>query len=328
MLRYIGTRAAIMIPMLLLVSIVSFIIIQLPPGNYVEIYVHNLERQGAIVDQETVIMLKEQYGLDKPLIDQYLIWMKNIVLRGDFGNSFATNRPVVEILRERIPRSVALSFAALVLSWLIAMPVALYSSVFQYSVLDYVITFLGFVGLSVPTFIFALILVFVLYMSTGYVVTGLFSAEFQHASWSFSKLLNLLKNVSIPLVVVGTSGAAGTIRVLRATLLDELRKQYVVTARAKGVGELALLLKYPFRLAINPIISGMGGVLPALVGGEVVVSAVLNIPTTGPILIQSVMTQDMYLAGAIVLVLSSCTIIGIFLSDMLLAVIDPRIRYE
>ncbi|MGQ9632207.1 MAG: ABC transporter permease [bacterium] len=327
MLNYLARRIVIMIPLLFVISVTSFIIIQLPPGDYVETYVNNLQRSGNPLDESIIKMLRERYALDKPLPLQYAIWMKNILVQGDFGNSFAYNRPVRDILLERVPRTIAITLAGIILAWIIAVPIGIYSAVHQYSIMDYVFTLIGFLGLSIPAFMYAIVLVFLIYHKTGWAITGLFSPEFKHAAWSFAKLFDLIKNVSIPLLVLSTSGAAGLIRILRATMLDELKKQYVTTARAKGVRELKLLFKYPVRLAINPLISTLGWILPAAVGGEVVVSQVLNLPTTGPVLINAIMVEDMYLAGAIILILSSLTVIGTLLSDILLAAVDPRIRY-
>ena len=326
MLKYVSRRFVIIIPLLLLISVVSFVIIQLPPGDYVDTYVQNLARSGARLDQSIVDAMKRRYALDKPLFVQYSVWIGGILTRGDFGNSFAFNRPVSDILAERVPRTLGITLGGIVLAWVIAVPIGIYSSVHQYSFLDYLFTFLGFIGLSIPAFLFAIVLVFIIWMNTGWAVTGIFSPEFEEAAWSLPKLLDMLKNLSIPLLVLASSGAAGLIRILRATLLDELEKQYVITARAKGVSELRVLFKYPVRLAINPLISTIGWILPSAFSGEVIVSTVLNLPTTGPIMIQSIMNEDMYMAGAIFLILSTLTVIGTLLSDILLGALDPRIR--
>lgn len=328
MLRLIGQRLLIMIPMLFVISVLSFFIISLPPGDYVDTLVSRLRQSSGDVDQSVVKALKERYALDKPKVVQYYIWIKHIVSEGDFGNSFAYNRPVAELLRERVPRTMAITLAGVLLAWIIAVPIGIYSAVRQYSVLDYVFTFLGFLGLALPAFLFAIVLVFFVYLNTGWAITGIFSPAFENAPWSLARLWDMLKNMAIPLLVLSTSGAAGLIRILRATLLDELKKQYVITARSKGLRETRLLFKYPVRLAINPLISTIGWLLPVAVGGEVVVSQVLNLPTTGPILISSIMNQDMYLAGGIFLILSSLTLVGTLISDILLAALDPRIRYR
>ena len=328
MLRLIGQRLLIMIPMLFLISMLSFLVIQLPPGDYVTTYVNNLRRSGTSLDQSVVDAMRRRYALDKPKLTQYFIWIRNIVVDGDFGNSFAYNRPVADMLKERVPRTMGITLAGILLAWLIAVPIGIYSAVKQYSVFDYIFTFLGFLGLALPAFLFAIVLVFLIYQKTGWAITGIFSPAYENARWSLAKLWDMIKNLAVPLLVLSTSGAAGLIRILRGTLLDELKKQYVITARAKGLREMKLLFKYPVRLAINPLISTIGWILPAAVGGEVVVSQVLNLPTTGPILIFSIMNQDMYLAGGILLVLSSLTLVGTLISDILLAAVDPRIRYR
>ena len=331
MLRLIGQRLLIFVPMLFAISVLSFVIIQLPPGDYVETYVLNLQNMGGIPFQDATHLaeqLRDRYALDKPLYLQYYIWMKNIVTAGDFGISFALDRPVADILGERVPRTMGIALASIALSWLIAVPIGIYSAVRQYSVLDYIFTFVGFAGLSFPPFLFAIVLVYIVFMYTGWAITGIFSPAFEDAPWSIAKFWDLLKNMSIPMIVLSTAGAAPLIRILRATLLDELNKQYVVTARSKGLRETRLLLKYPVRVAINPLISTIGWILPAAIGGEIVVSLVLNLPTVGPILLSSVLNQDMYLAGGILVMLSSLTILGTLISDLLLVVLDPRIRYE
>ena len=268
-----------------------------------------------------------RYGLDKPLLVQYGIWISNILFRGDFGNSFTYQRPVIDILKERLPRTVIISLVSIVLTWIIAIPLGIIAALKKNSVWDYVLTFLSFIGLSLPAFLLAILLMYVVFANTGWLVTGLYSPEFQDAPWSLAKFVDLLKNVWLPLVVLAVTGAAGTIRVLRATLLDELQKPYVITARAKGLPEWRVILKYPVRLAINPMISTIGWLLPAVVGGELVVSKVLNLPTVGPIILAATLAQDMYLAGAFVLLLSMLTLIGTLISDVLLAWLDPRIRY-
>lgn len=328
MKRFILQRAALLIPFLFLVSVMSFIIIQLPPGDYVDSYIRNLQLQGGSVNEAQKAAIQAQYGLDKPLAEQYGIWISNIVLRGNFGNSFRYDQPVSQILAERVPRTIAISLASILLTWVIAVPLGIISALKQYSIWDYLFAFISFVGLSVPAFLLALVLMYIVYSQTGWFVTGLFSPEYINAPWSFEKLIDLLKNIWLPLLVLPITGTGGIIRVLRASLLDELRKQYVTTARAKGVREWTLILRYPVRIAINPLISTIGWMLPAMVGGEVVVSKVLNLPTIGPVLLDAIQSQDMYLAGGMVLILSALTVTGTLLSDILLAVVDPRIRYE
>ena len=324
---FIVRRVLMLIPFLFLVSALSFVVIQLPPGSFVDTYKRNLEAQGGVVNEAQLQALEVRYGLDKPLLVQYGIWISNILFRGDFGNSFTYQRPVIDILRERLPRTVIISLVSIVFTWIIAIPLGIIAALKKNSVWDYVLTFLSFIGLSLPAFLLAILLMYVVFANTGWLVTGLYSPEFQDAPWSVAKFVDLLKNVWLPLVVLAVTGAAGTIRVLRATLLDELQKPYVITARAKGLPEWRVILKYPVRLAINPMISTIGWLLPAVVGGELVVSKVLTLPTVGPIILAATLAQDMYLAGAFVLLLSMLTLIGTLLSDILLAWLDPRIRY-
>jgi peptide/nickel transport system permease protein len=328
MLKFIVRRVLILIPLLVMVSIVAFVIIQLPPGNYVDNLIQNLELQGGSVNAAQKAALERQYGLNQPVLVQYFIWIGKIVLHGDFGNSFKYGRPVADLLGERIPRTIAISLAAMVVTWIVAIPIGILSALKRYTVWDYFFTFLSFLGLSIPAFLLALVLLFAVFTSTGYMTTGLFSPQYQDAPWSIAKFLDLMHNVWLPLVVLSVTGSAGLIRVLRASLLDELKKQYVTTARAKGLPEWKVIIEYPIRIAINPIISTIGWMLPALVGGELVVSKVLNLPTVGPMMLDAVISQDMYLAGGFVLILCSLTIIGTLISDILLAWADPRIRLE
>jgi peptide/nickel transport system permease protein len=327
MARFVLRRLLILIPFLFLISVVSFTVIQLPPGDFVDTYVRNLEVQGGSVNQGQRAAIEAQYGLDKPMYVQYGIWVEHIA-QGDFGNSFLYDRPVGDILKERVPRTVGIALAAMLLTWLIAVPIGIYSALRQYSVWDHLFTFISFVGLAVPGFLLALVLMYVVYEKTGWLVTGMFSPEYRAAPWSIAKFVDMLKNLWLPLLVLAMTSAAGVIRVLRASLLDEVKKQYVTTARSKGMPEWKLVMRYPVRIAINPLISTIGWMLPALVGGEVVVSKVLNIPTTGPVLLEAILAQDMYLTGALVMILSALTVIGTLASDVLLAVVDPRIRYE
>ncbi len=326
MLNFILRRSLILIPFLFLISIISFIVIQLPPGTYVDTYVNNLKMQGGTVSEEQKASIEAMYGLDKPLPVQYAIWITNIALRGNFGNSFRYNRPVADILKERVPRTISISLVAIFLTWIFAIPLGILSAVKQYSFWDHLFTFISLLGLAVPGFLLALILMYAVYAKTGWMISGLFSPEFRSAPWSAAKFTDMLKNIWLPLLVLSITGIAGIIRVLRASLLDELNKQYVTTARSKGLSEWQLILRYPLRIAINPLLSTLGWMLPAVVGGEIVVSKVLNLPTIGPILLEATTAQDMYLAGGIVMILSVLTVIGTFISDILLAVNDPRIR--
>lgn len=324
---FIVRRLLMLIPFLFLVSALAFVVIQLPPGSFVDTYRRNLEAQGGVVNEAQLQALEARYGLDKPLLVQYGIWISNILFRGDFGNSFRYQRPVIDILQERLPRTIIISLVSIVFTWIIAVPLGIIAALKKNSVWDYILTFLSFIGLSLPAFLLAILLMYVVFANTGWLVTGLYSPEFQDAPWSVAKFVDLLKNVWLPLVVLAVTGAAGTIRVLRATLLDELQKPYVITARAKGLPEWRVILQYPVRLAINPLISTIGWLLPAVVGGELVVSKVLNLPTVGPIILEATLAQDMFLAGAFVLLLSMLTLIGTLISDILLAWLDPRIRY-
>ena len=291
-------------------------------------YVRNLELQGGTVNAAQKAALEKQYGLDQPMLGQYGIWISKIILHGDFGNSFRYQRPVASLLAERVPRTIALSLASILLTWIIAVPIGILSALKKYSIWDYFFTFLSFLGLSIPAFLLALVLMYVVFSRTGFIITGLFSTQYRDAAWSLAKFGDLLKNIWLPLVVLSVTSAAGIIRILRASLLDELKKQYVTTARAKGLPEWRVILQYPVRIAINPLISTIGWMLPAVVGGELVVSKVLNIPTVGPMILEATLGQDMYLAGGFVLILCSLTIIGTLVSDILLAWTDPRIRFE
>ena len=324
---FIVRRLLMLVPFLFLVSALSFVVIQLPPGSFVDTFRRNLEAQGGVVSTAQLDALEARYGLDKPLVVQYGVWISNILFRGDFGNSFTYQRPVVDILWERLPRTIAISLLSIVFTWIIAVPLGIIAALKQNSVWDYVLTFLSFIGLSVPAFLLAIVLMYVVFTQTGWLVTGLYSPQYQAAPMSLAKFGDLLKNIWLPLLVLAVTGAAGTIRVLRATLLDELQKPYVTTARAKGLPEWRVILKYPVRLAINPLISTIGWLLPAVVGGELVVSKVLNLPTVGPIILAATLAQDMFLAGAFVLLLSTLTLVGTLISDILLAWLDPRIRY-
>ena len=328
MILYIIKRLFYLFPLAILISILSFIIIQLPPGDYVTEWEYNMIAQGYNPTEEEILMLKERYHLDKTYVEQYVRWRSNIIFYGDFGVSFTYNKPVSDILSERVPRTIAISLGAILVQWIIAIPIGIFSAIRKYSVFDYIFTLIGFIGISIPGFMFAIVLVYLVYVNTGYAITGLYSEPFRNAPWDINKFYDLMKNVSIPLIVLGSSGAAVIIRILRSSMLDELEKQYVTTARSKGMSEIKILFKYPFRIAVNPLISTIGWLLPAAVGGEVVISKVLNMPTTGPVLLKALMGEDMYLAGGILFILSILTIIGTLISDILLAMLDPRIRYE
>jgi peptide/nickel transport system permease protein len=325
MLRYLIHRIFLMIPTLLLISLVTFILIQLPPGDYLETMISELRAAGETADLQKVEFLRKQYGLEEPMWKQYGLWLSGL-LRGDLGYSFEYDRPVSDIIGERLALTFVVSVAAILFTWLLAFPIGVYSATHQYSWGDHGLTLLGFLGLATPNFLLALVLMFVSFSYFGVSVGGLFSPDLQDAPWSWAKVVDLLEHLWIPTVVIGTAGTAGMIRRLRANLLDELKKQYVVTARAKGLPPGRLLVKYPLRIALNPFISDIGNLLPEVVSGSVIVSIVLSLPTTGPMLLRALRTQDMYLAGSFLMFLALLTVIGVFLSDIALAALDPRIR--
>lgn len=328
MLQYIIRRVIGFLPLLFAVSIIAFVLIELPPGDFLTTYVQRLEDFTATkLSPAEVENLTRFYGLDKPFYVRYAKWIGNIVLRRNFGWSLTFSRPVNEIIGDPMITAVALSLLALALTYVIAVPVGIISAVRQYSWFDYTFTFLGFIGLAVPSFLLALLVLWFSFRYLGVAITGLFSPDFIDAPWSVARVGDLLKRVWAPVIIVAVSGVAALIRVLRGSLLDELSKQYVVSARAKGVSETRLLFRYPVRIAVNPIISGIGWVLPAIVSGQTVTAIVLNLQTTGPILFHALLSQDMYLAGSIVLILSSLVLVGNLISDILLAWIDPRIQF-
>ena len=324
---YLIRRLIYMVILLLVLSIFVFIIIQLPPGDYLSFLIESMRESGVLMEVEQMRVLEQHYGLDLPVYLQYFKWMFNL-LQGDMGRSFQWNEPVTKLIGERLALTVSITLLTLVLTYLIAIPIGIYSATHQYSVTDYGFTIFGFVGLATPNFLLALILMFIFYKYLGWSVGGLFSPQYQLAPWGFAKIVDLLKHLPIPLIVIGTSGTAGMIRVMRGSLLDELRKQYVITARAKGVGERVLLMKYPIRIAINPMVSGIGGLLPHLISGATLTAIVISLPTVGPLLLQALQAQDMYLAGSMVMLLSALGIVGTLISDLLLVVVDPRIRFE
>ncbi len=327
MLSYIIRRSLYMIIILLAVSVVAFVIIQLPPGDYLTTMIMNLEASGIQIDEALIRSLEKHYGLDLPIYAQYFKWMWNM-LHGDFGRSFEWNQPVSKLIGRRLPLTITISLLTLLFVYAVSIPIGIYSATHQYSIGDYTFTVAGFAGLAIPNFLLALVLMFVFYKYFSLSAGGLFSLEYQIAPWSLGKVIDMLKHLPIPIIVIGTAGTAGLIRVMRGCLLDELRKQYVITARAKGVSERALLFKYPVRIAINPIISTIGWTLPGIVSGETIVAIVLSLPTTGPLLFRALIAQDMYLAGSTVMFLTFLTVIGTLISDILLVWIDPRIRYE
>jgi peptide/nickel transport system permease protein len=328
MLAYTFRRLLLMIPTLFAISVISFVIIQLPPGDFLDSMLAQMEAEGGGMDEQQIAAIRARYGLDQPIWAQYFNWIGGILLHGDFGQSFEWNRPVSELLWDRLGLTVAVSFSALIATWLIAFPIGIYSAVRKYSIGDYIFTGIGMIGLATPSFLVALILMYVAFAYFGQSVGGLFSPEYRDAPWSWGKVVDLLGHIWIPLLVIATNGTASLIRILRANLLDELNKPYVVTARAKGLTEARLLIRYPVRAALNPFVSSLGYVLVGLISGEAIISVVLNLPTTGPILLQALKAQDMYLAASFILMLSVLTVIGTLISDILLAALDPRIRYK
>lgn len=328
MLQYILRRVVVMVPTIVAISIVTFVIIQLPPGDFLTTLVAGLASQGETVNQDAIQALQDRYGLGQPIYVQYWKWFSGIILRGDLGQSFEYNRPVSQLIYDRLGFSVMLAISTLLLSWLIAFPIGFYSATHQYTPLDYLFTFLGFVGLAIPEFMLALVLLYISFKYFGQSVGGLFSPQYIDAAWSFDKFADLLAHLWIPVVIISVAGTAGLIRITRANLLDELNKPYVVTARAKGLSERRLLLKYPIRVALIPFVSTVGWELPAIISGEAIIAIVLNLPTTGPLLLRALQSEDMYLAGSLIFFVSVLTVIGTLISDILLAYLDPRIRYQ
>jgi len=328
MLQFILRRILLMVPTIFVISIIAFAIIQLPPGDYLTTYVAELQATGETVDEATLQQLQQRYGLGLPFHQQYYRWVSGIILRGDFGQSFTWNQPVNTLIWQRLGFTMLITLTTVVFIWVVALPIGIYSAVKQYSIGDYAATFFGFLGLATPNFLLALILMYVAFKYFGQSVGGLFSPDFVDAPWTMARILDLFAHLWIPVIILGTAGTAGLIRIMRANLLDELHKPYVITARAKGMPERRLIWRYPVRVAMNPFISTIGWTLPALVSGSIIVSVVLNLPTTGPLLLQALMQQDMYLAGGFILIVSCLTVIGTLISDILLAWLDPRIRYQ
>ena len=326
MLTYIVRRILIMIPTLMVISIVSFMIIQLPPGDYLTSWIAQMQETGESVDEAQIASLRNRYGLDRPMYVQYWKWISGVVV-GDFGQSFALRKPVSTLIWERLGLTMGISLLAIVLTWIIAIPIGIYSATHQYTVFDYLFTFLGFVGMATPPFLLALVVMYFAYTKLGVSVGGLLSDELIGQPWTWAKFADFLKHVWIPVAVLAVSSTAGLIRTVRANLLDQLEMPYVVTARAKGLPTWRLILKYPVRVAINPVVSTIGWMLPRLVSGSVIVAMVLSLPTTGPLMLTALFDQDMYLAGSFVLLLSTLTVIGTLISDILLAWVDPRIRF-
>jgi peptide/nickel transport system permease protein len=327
MLQFIIRRLAIFFPMLFIMSIVSFAIIQAPPGDFLTDYVARLRAGGELVDQGEIEALTRRYGLDQPMYVQYTKWIWG-VLHWDLGQSIEWQKPINELVNERLAMTLVLGLFTIIFTWTLALPIGILSAVKRYSFFDYFATFFSYVGVGTPNFLLALVLMWFLFSSFGLKITGLFSEEYVMAPWSFGKVIDMLKHLWVPMLILGTDGTARFTRIVRANLLDELNKPYVETARAKGMPEGKLVLKYPTRLALNPFISTAGWALPQLFSGSLIVATVLSLPTIGPLLLRALLSQDMYLAGSIVLILAALTMIGTLISDILLALADPRIRME
>ena len=325
MLTYIVRRLCIAVPTLAVVSAIIFVIIQLPPGDYLTTYIAELQSQGEAADSGKIEFLRKQYGLDQSLWKQYVFWVLGM-LQGDFGYSFEYDLPVSDVVGDRIWLSLLLNFSTVIFIWIVAFPIGFYSATHQYSWGDHGLTFLGFLGLATPNFLLALVLMYLLRIEFGISIGGLMDPEYVEQPMSWSKAGSIAQHLIVPVVVIGTAGTAGMIRRLRANLLDELQKQYVVTGRAKGLPNLRLLLKYPVRMSLNPFVADIGNMLPQIVSGSAIVSMVMSLPTTGPMLIEALRSQDMYLAGSFLMFLSALTIVGMLLSDLALALLDPRIR--
>ena len=330
MLTFILRRLLFFVPTFVLISIISFLIIVAPPGDILTTRILELQQSHGDIADEQIAALRHRYGLDQPVFVQYWKWVRGIILRGDFGMSYDyyAYRPVKEILLSRIPPTMLITIVTLVFVYIVAIPIGVYSAIRQYSVFDYIFTFFAIAGRAIPNFLLALVLMVIFYEAFGWSLGGLYSQEYQSAAWSLAKLVDLLKHLILPIIVLGTAGTAGLVRVLRGMMLDEIRKAYVQTARAKGLAERVVIWKHVFRIAVLPVISTIGWLLPAIISGAAITSIVLNLPTTGARMLQALRGQDMYLAGSFILILSTLTIIGTLISDILLALVDPRIRYD
>ncbi len=327
MLNYLLRRALYAVMAIWAVSIISFFIINLPPGDYVTSYIAQLQNTGSIILADEAENLREFYGINRPLYVQYGKWI-NQIAHGNLGYSFEFGLPVNDVIGERLILTMILALVTVVFIWIVAIPIGIFSAVQQYSIWDHTFTFFGFIGLAVPDFLLALIMMYMSFVLFDFSIGGLFSPDYVAVGWSLGRVWDLMKHMVIPVIILGTSGTATLIRITRANLLDELRKPYVATARAKGLPEWKLILKYPVRLALNPAVSLTAYILPFLVSGSIVVSVVLGLPTVGPILLKALVAQDMFLAGAIILIIGWMTVVGTFFSDLLLVLIDPRVRFE
>ena len=327
MLSFFGRRLIYMVTTLILISFIGFFIINLPPGSYIDVFQAQRQLQGTHTAEAELESLKRRYGLDRPIYVQYLIWAKGFV-QGDFGRSFQYNREVKELIWERLGFTVAIATGSLLFIWIVAIPIGIYAATHQYKLGDNVATLLGMAGLSIPDFMLALVLMVVIQRLTGFTVGGLFSREYVDAPWSFGKLIDLFKHLWVPIIVVGTSGTAGLMRIMRGNLLDILNMQYVQAARARGLREATVIAKHAVRNAIHPLIMLLGLSLPSIISGSLIVSIVLGLPTTGPLYFNALRQQDMYLAGTFLIFLAFMLVLGNFIADILLGLIDPRIRFE
>lgn len=327
MFRYIAHRLLVMIPTLLAVSAIVFIIIQLPPGDYLETLIAEMQSRGEAADLGQIEALRRAYGLDKPPVEQYFTWLFGLI-QGDFGWSFEHNRPVSELIGDRVLLTFIVTFSTILFIWVVSFAIGTYVATRQYSIADNVATFLGYLGLATPNFLLALILMYLANQWFDLSIGGIMDDKFRNQPWSFAKFGSVLQHLWIPVIVIGTSGTAGMIRRLRANLLDELQKQYVVTARAKGLHPRKVLWKYPLRVSLNPFIADIGSILPDVISGSAIVAVVLNLDITGRMLLDALRSQDMFLAGSFLMMLSLFVIIGTLLSDLALAALDPRIRFS
>ncbi|RVU36260.1 ABC transporter permease [Hwanghaeella grinnelliae] len=325
MLGYLAHRLLMMIPTLLVISVFVFIIIQLPPGDYLTTLVTELQAQGEEISQEKLEFYRQEYGFGEPVVLQYLHWLWGL-LQGNLGYSFEHEQPVADVVGDRALLTIVVSMGTIIFVYVVSFPIGVYSAVRQYSAGDYALTFVGFIGLATPNFLLALVLMYLANEYFGTSIGGLMDDHFKDQPMSWAKMVSILEHLWVPVIVIGTSGTAGMIRRLRANLLDELHKQYVVTARAKGVPPGKALIKYPLRMALNPFIADIGNILPEIISGSAIVSIVLSLETTGPMLLRALQSQDMYLAGSFLMFLALLTVLGTLISDLALAALDPRIR--
>lgn len=325
MLTFIVRRLATFIPMMFLMSVVAFALIQAPPGDFLSDYVVQLQNQGEFADPGELESLRKQYGLGEPMYIQYAKWVWG-VMRWDFGKSLEMRVSVNDLINERLSLTIILGLFTVVFTWTLAIPIGIFSAVRQYSWIDYIFTFFSYLGVGTPNFLLALVIMWMVFAYFGMSITGLFSPDYVEAPWSVGKVVDMLKHIWVPMLILGTDGTARLTRIMRANLLDELNKPYVETARAKGLPEWQLIMRYPVRIAVNPIVSTIGWTLPQLFSGSLIVATVMSLPTLGPLLLRALYTQDMFLAGSIILILTALTLIGTLISDVVLALIDPRIR--